>query len=68
MRVYCEVEQASSLGADAVVLNATVGAPYEGAELEKLGESVRGVVASCVAAMPPHEQFIARCCQAPVAA
>jgi tryptophan halogenase len=38
------------------------------AELTQLGESVRGVVASCVAAMPEHEQFIARCCQAPVAA
>ena len=38
------------------------------AELAKLGESVRGVVASCVAVMPSHEQFIARCCQAPVAA
>ena len=38
------------------------------AELAKLGESVRGVVASCVAVMPPHEQFIARCCQAPAAA
>jgi len=38
------------------------------AELEKLGESVRGVVASCVAVMPAHEQFIARYCQAPVAA
>jgi len=37
-------------------------------ELEKLGESVRGVVASCVALMPAHEQFIARYCQAPVAA
>jgi len=38
------------------------------AEIAKLGESVRGVVAACVAAMPEHEQFIARCCQAPVAA
>jgi len=38
------------------------------AELAKLGESVRNVVASCVAVMPSHEQFIARCCQAPVAA
>jgi len=38
------------------------------AELAKLGESVRGVVAGCVAVMPSHEQFIARCCQAPVAA
>jgi len=38
------------------------------AELAQLGESVRGVVASCVAVMPSHEQFIARCCQAPVAA
>ena len=38
------------------------------AELARLAESVRGVVASCVAVMPPHEQFIARCCQAPVAA
>ena len=38
------------------------------AELAQLGESVRGVIARCVAAMPEHEQFIARCCQAPVAA
>jgi tryptophan halogenase len=37
-------------------------------ELVKLGESVRGVVASCVAAMPEHEQFIARYCQASAAA
>ncbi len=37
-------------------------------ELAQLGESVRGVVNSCVAAMPDHEQFISRCCQAPVAA
>lgn len=37
MRVFCEVEQALALGADAVVLNATVGAPYESVELEKIG-------------------------------
>jgi tryptophan halogenase len=37
-------------------------------ELVQLGESVRGVIASCVDAMPGHEQFIARCCQAPEAA
>ena len=37
-------------------------------DLAQLGDSVRGVIASCVAAMPSHEQFIARCCQAPVAA
>jgi tryptophan halogenase len=37
-------------------------------ELEQLGESVRGVIGSCVAAMPEHEQFIARYCRAPVAA
>ncbi|HKW84122.1 MAG TPA: tryptophan halogenase family protein, partial [Burkholderiaceae bacterium] len=37
-------------------------------ELEKFGESVRGVIASCVAAMPPHEQFIDRYCKSPVAA
>jgi DhnA family fructose-bisphosphate aldolase class Ia len=37
MRVFCEVDQAVALGADAVVLNATVGAPYESAELEKVG-------------------------------
>jgi tryptophan 7-halogenase len=37
-------------------------------ELTQLGESVRGVIAACVAAMPPHEQFIERCCQAPEAA
>jgi tryptophan halogenase len=32
-------------------------------ELVKLGESVRGVIASCVAAMPLHEQFIDRHCK-----
>jgi tryptophan 7-halogenase len=37
-------------------------------ELVQLGESVRGVISACVAAMPEHEQFIARCCQAPEAA
>ena len=37
-------------------------------ELAQLGESVRNVIATCVAAMPEHEHFIARCCQAPVAA
>jgi tryptophan 7-halogenase len=37
-------------------------------DVELLGESVRSVIASCVAAMPSHEQFIERCCQAPVAA
>jgi tryptophan halogenase len=37
-------------------------------ELEQLAESVRGVIGSCVAAMPEHEQFIARYCRAPVAA
>src|SRR4029079_15763095 len=38
------------------------------AELRTLGESVRGVIASCVAAMPMHEQFIERYCKSPVAA
>ena len=38
------------------------------AELAQLGESVRQVVASCVAAMPSHEQFIDRYCKAQVAA
>jgi tryptophan halogenase len=38
------------------------------ADLVRLAESVRGVVASCVAAMPPHETFIERYCKAPVAA
>jgi tryptophan halogenase len=37
-------------------------------ELERLAESVRGVIASCVSAMPAHEQFIERCCKAPAAA
>jgi tryptophan 7-halogenase len=37
-------------------------------ELEQLGENVRRVIASCVAAMPLHEQFIDRNCKAPVAA
>ncbi len=30
--------------------------------------TVRGVIASCVAAMPLHEQFIDRYCRSPVAA
>ena len=38
------------------------------AELLKLDANVRGVIASCVAAMPMHEQFIDRYCKAPVAA
>jgi tryptophan halogenase len=37
-------------------------------ELSGLDASVRGVIASCVAAMPGHEQFIERCCKAPAAA
>lgn len=37
-------------------------------ELVELGESVRGVIASCVAAMPMHEQFIDRYCKSPEAA
>jgi DhnA family fructose-bisphosphate aldolase class Ia len=37
MRVFCDVDSALAMGADAVVLNATVGAPYEGEELEKVG-------------------------------
>jgi tryptophan 7-halogenase len=38
------------------------------ADLVGLADSVRGVIASCVAAMPAHEQFIERCCRAPAAA
>jgi tryptophan halogenase len=38
------------------------------ADLVKLGESVRGVIGSCVSAMPSHEAFIDRYCKAPVAA
>ena len=37
-------------------------------ELAQLADSVREVIASCVAAMPTHEQFIDRYCKAPVAA
>jgi tryptophan halogenase len=37
-------------------------------DLAQYGESVRQVIASCVAAMPTHEQFIDRYCRAPVAA
>jgi tryptophan halogenase len=33
-------------------------------ELARFGESVRKVIASCVAAMPTHEQFIDRHCRA----
>ena len=32
-------------------------------ELAKLDANVRGVIASCVAAMPMHEQFIDRYCR-----
>jgi tryptophan halogenase len=38
------------------------------ADLLRFEESVRGVIASCVAVMPAHEQFIERCCRAPAAA
>jgi len=31
-------------------------------------ETVRGVIANCVLAMPTHEEFIARHCAAPLAA
>ncbi len=37
MRLYVDVEQAVSLGADAVVVNATLGAEFESDELEKVG-------------------------------
>ncbi len=37
-------------------------------DLRGLDASVRGVIASCVAAMPEHEAFIERCCKAPAAA
>jgi tryptophan 7-halogenase len=38
------------------------------AELAKLDANIRSVMASCVAAMPLHEQFIDRYCRSPVAA
>jgi tryptophan halogenase len=34
------------------------------AQLRELLESVRGVISTCVDAMPMHAQFIARCCAA----
>lgn len=37
MLLYVDVEQAVSLGADAVVVNATLGADFESDELEKVG-------------------------------
>lgn len=37
-------------------------------ELIQLSDSVRGVIASCVDAMPMHEQFIERYCKSPEAA
>ena len=37
-------------------------------DLAGLDTSIRGVIASCVAAMPEHEAFIERCCKAPAAA
>jgi fructose-bisphosphate aldolase/2-amino-3,7-dideoxy-D-threo-hept-6-ulosonate synthase len=37
MELFSSVEQAVRLGVDAVVVNATVGAPHETAELEKVG-------------------------------
>jgi tryptophan 7-halogenase len=38
------------------------------ADLTAMAEGVRQVIASCVVAMPTHEQFIDRYCRAPVAA
>lgn len=37
MRLFVNVRQAVAMGADAVVMNATLGAPFEGEELEKVG-------------------------------
>lgn len=37
LRLVCEMEEAVAMGADSVVVNATIGAAYEGFELEKLG-------------------------------
>ncbi len=37
MRQFVQVEQALAMGADAVVMNATLGAEFEGEELEKVG-------------------------------
>lgn len=37
MRLFSSVEDAVSLGVDAVVMNATIGAPYESHELQKVG-------------------------------
>ncbi len=39
MLLHCDIKQALALGADAVVVNATVGAPYEAEELEKVGRT-----------------------------
>ena len=36
-RTYCDVEDALALGADAVVICATIGGPNEGLELQKVG-------------------------------
>jgi len=38
MRVFCGVEDALAMGVDAVVVNATIGAPHESSELEKVGK------------------------------
>lgn len=37
MRLFASVEQAVALGVDAVVMNATLGAPFEAEELQKVG-------------------------------
>ena len=37
MKLFVDVEQAVAMGVDAVVMNATVGAPFEAEELEKVG-------------------------------
>ena len=37
MRLFCDVQQAVKLGADAAVVNCTVGAAHEAFELEKVG-------------------------------
>ena len=39
MKLFQDVEQAVAMGVDAVVMNATLGAPHEAEELEKVGST-----------------------------
>ena len=67
-RAHPELAEAVARGLDIDLLPTTAYTFANGELYVRFGESVRGVIASCVTAMPLHEQFIDRYCRSPVAA